>query len=130
MRTNTLDNFLTLYKKLMPKCVVLVKNKERYEEVKHATQTLADLILKEDSNAQIDISPDELTGTSISFSAKSNLIVFDKLQDLCNVLKIADTFEICPLTNGQVYIGLTFEKVFRPAPPIVNGKFQTAKSYK
>lgn len=118
VKDEKIQELLKVYKELMPEGVVLVKNKERYEEVRSIIQEISDFAWDVCESAEIDIRPDELTGASICMEVVTDLFVVDHMDKFCEALKKANNFEIYPRTDGRVGLGLVFKKVFSPAPPI------------
>ena len=115
---DTIDMLLNVYKKLMPETVYLVKNKERYPNIEKTVKAISDMVFNIDEEAMIKVSPDELTGTSLCMEIVTNLFVIDDIDEFCEVLKEATTFEATPFTNGKLHIGFTFEDAWLPAPPV------------
>ena len=118
MDKDSIKQLAKVYESLMPTTIVLAKNKPRFTEAMEAIQKIADLVWDSDEKATINVAPDELTGTSICVNIKTDLFVVDRVMKLCDALCKADTFEVTPLIDGFVGIGITFEKAFVPAPPI------------
>ena len=117
MKKDPIDVLLDYYVEHMPKTVYLMKNPDRYPVVEKAVREIAEMAQVCDSDAKIEIEPDELTGSSLCLTITSNLFVIDEIDKFCAALKEADTFEACPLTNGNVSISMTFEDAWIPAPP-------------
>lgn len=111
------DNLLEWYKKLMPKTVYLTKNKVRYNEALKAISEIVSCTVASDSSAEIKVEPDQLTGTSLCVEINASLVIINMLDKFCTALQKADNFEVIPLTNGNVSLGLTFEDVFVPVFP-------------
>lgn len=118
---DVLDELLACYKKHMPKTAYLMKNPDRYSEVEKAVKAISDFALAIDSNAQVEAKPDELTGSSLCLEITTDLIVVDEIDKFCSAISKADTFEVCPLTNGKIFFGLTFEDAWIPAPAYKGG---------
>lgn len=118
MKDDKIQQLLKVYESKMPKGVVLVKKKERFDEVKQAIQDISDLAWDCDESTVIDVYPDDLTGSAVCVKMIANLLVIDMLDKFCEALKKADTFEVYPRDDGYVGIGITFQDVFDAAPPI------------
>ncbi len=109
-----LDELISFYNKHMPKKVCLMKNPDRYHEVKKAVDKISDFILVGDSDAKISVKPDELTGTSLCLEITTDMIVVDATDKFCDAISKVDTFEFYPLTNGKIFFGISFEDVWMP----------------
>lgn len=112
-----IDRLIEFYQAYMPKNVALVKDKERHVEVEQAIRDVAAFVYESDEQAKITVQPDDLTGSSIIVEIIADLVVIDMVDKFCDALRKADNFEVYAKTNGQVGLGLVFEKVFKPAPP-------------
>lgn len=117
MKKDPIDLLLEEYVRLMPKTAYLMKNPDRYPAVEKAAREIADMALKCDEDAKIEIYPDELTGSALCLKITADVIVMDMIDKFCEALKVADTFETGALTNGQVFMAITFEDAWIPAPP-------------
>ena len=113
-----IDALIAIYHKKMPNNVALVKNKERYDEIECAIKDIAELVLCCDSQAKIDISPDELTGSSVCVTISSSLVVIDIVDKFCDALRKADNFEVYPRSDGSIGLGIVFEDAFKSANPL------------
>ena len=113
-RKDPIDVLLKSYEALMPETAYLKKNPNRYPEVEKAVREIASLALDCDSEAKIEIKPDELTGSSLCLTIVSNLIVIDEIDKFCTSLAKADNFEVCPRTDGTVSLGMCFENAWIP----------------
>ncbi len=116
MKNDSINLLLEEYVRLMPKTSYLMKNPDRYPVVEKATHEIANITLKCDEDAKIEIYPDELTGSSLCLKITADIIVMDMIDKFCEALKVADTFETGALTNSQVFIAMTFEDAWIPAP--------------
>lgn len=112
-----IDALIKFYEDHMPRSVVLVKNKQRYEEIKQAIQDIADFVWNTDKNAIINVTPDDLTGTSICVEIIASLVVIDMVDKFCDALRKANNFEVYPREDGNIGFGLVFENVFDAAQP-------------
>ena len=74
-----IDALLAYYEDHMPKNVILVKNHQRYDETKQAIQDIADFVWETDKNAKINVTPDDLTGSSICVEIIASLVVIDMI---------------------------------------------------
>ena len=109
-----IDALLEAYKKLMPKTAYLMKNPERYLEVEEAVKEISKLALDCDEGAKIEAIPDDLTGTSLCLTITTNLIVIEEIDTFCSALAKANNFEVCPMVDGSVSLGICFENVWIP----------------
>ncbi len=107
-----MKDLIKILQEKMPETTYLAKNKERYNEVKQAIQDIADFAWASDPTAKINVSPDGITGTSIGLEIITDLFIVDCLDKFCDALRKGDTFEVCPRTDGSVYVNITFEDVF------------------
>ncbi|MGN1103414.1 MAG: hypothetical protein ACI4QI_00930 [Candidatus Coproplasma sp.] len=114
---DSLDQLIDVYKKLMPKTVYLMKNKDRYDNAVKAISEITACAVDADQNAKVIVQPDPLTGTSLCLEIVSSLVVVDMIDKFCSALKQADNFEICPRTDGLIVFGVSFNNAFVPAPP-------------
>lgn len=114
-----IDVILKYYEEHMPKVAILKKNNERYDEAKQAIKEIADFVWETDENADIQIMPDELTGTSALMTITTSLVVIDMIDKFCNALSKANNFEICAKKNGMISMGIVFEGVCEAVKPIV-----------
>lgn len=112
-----IDDLLNYYAEHMPETVYLMKNKDRYPAIEKAAKEIAEMAQACDEDADIKIYPDELTGTTLCLDITSTLFTIDCLDKFCKALKMATTFEACPLTNGKLSVGITFQNAWVPAPP-------------
>lgn len=117
MKNDSINLLLEEYVRLMPKTAYLMKNPDKYPAVEKAAREIADMALKCDEDAKIEIYPDELTGSALCLKITADVIVMDMIDKFCEALKVADTFETGALTNGQVFMAITFEDAWIPAPP-------------
>lgn len=111
------DALLAYYEDHMPHNVVLIKNKQRYDETKQAIQDIADFVWATDDNAIINVNPDGLTGSSICVEIIACLVVIDMIDKFCEALRKANNFEAYPRDDGSIGLGIVFEGVFDAAPP-------------
>ena len=114
-RKDPIDALLETYEALMPETAYLKKNPLRFPMIENAVREIASLALDCDSNAQIEIKPDDLTGSSLCLTIISNLIVIDEIDKFCKALAKANNFEVCPRTDGPVSLGMCFEDAWIPA---------------
>ncbi len=114
MKKDPIDILLDAYMRLMPSTAYLKKNPDRYCEVEQAIKEIAQLATDCDSNAKIEIKPDELTGSSLCLTVVSSLIVIDEIDKFCTALAKADSFEVCPRTDGTISLGICFENAWVP----------------
>jgi len=112
-----IDALLAYYEDHMPKNVILVKNHQRYDETKQAIQDIADFVWETDKNAKINVTPDDLTGSSICVEIIASLVVIDMIDKFCDALRKANNFEVYPREDGNIGLGIVFEGVFDAAPP-------------
>lgn len=117
MKRDLIDELLDKYVERMPHTVYLMKNAERYPLIEKAVKEIADMAFLCDSRAKIDIHPDDLTGTTLCLDITASLFVVDMIDKFCDLLKLASTFEACPLTTGDVSVSMTFQDAWIPAPP-------------
>lgn len=117
MEKGKIDELLEYYVKHMPKMSYLMKNKERYEVIEKSVREISEIALEADKKAKIKIFPDDLTGCTLCMEITASLFVVDKIDKFCTTLKVADTFEVCSLTNGDVSASLTYKDAWMPAPP-------------
>lgn len=117
MKSDKIDELLDYYVEHMPSTVYLVKNGNRYPIIEKAVREITEMALLYDSNAKIDIRPDELTGTTLCLYITSSLFVIDEIDKFCSSLKTANTFEVCALTTGDISVSLTFKDAWVAAPP-------------
>ncbi len=117
MNKDKIDELLDYYVEHMPRTAYLVKNAERYPLIEKAVKEIADMAFLCDSRAKIDIHPDDLTGTTLCLDITASLFVVDMIDKFCDLLKLASTFEACPLTTGDVSVSMTFQDAWIPAPP-------------
>lgn len=117
MGNKEMDKIMKFYREYMPKEVYLMKNAKRYPLIEKATKEISELVLTYDQGAEIDIRPDELTGSTLCLSIKADLIVIDMVDKFCEALKTANTFEVCALTDGRASMNMTFQNAWVPAPP-------------
>lgn len=101
----------------LPKGVVLVKNKERYEEIKQAIQDIADAIWEYDEEAKVAVEQDELIGTCMLAEFVTDCLGITNTQLFCKGLQKATTMDVTPLVDGKIKIGFTFEDAYSPADP-------------
>ncbi|MCD8372515.1 MAG: hypothetical protein LUD27_04350 [Clostridia bacterium] len=112
-----IDALLTVYKHLMPETVYLIKNKERYPIIMDAINDLIEYTQSYNDDTKISIKPDELIGTSLFCEIETVVFSVNNMSRFLNILKEADTIEVCPLTNGNVSVCISFKDAFVPAPP-------------
>ncbi len=112
-----IEAIIAYYEENMPQNVILVKNHKRYDEVKQAIQDIADFVWDTDESAQINVNPDDLTGSSICVEIIASLVVIDMIDKFCNALRKANNFEVYPREDGNIGLGIVFEGVYDPAPP-------------
>jgi len=117
IKKDEVDSFMEYYKQHMPKTIVLAKNKPRYDEVMKAIEDISNFVWETDSNADIDVYPDDLTGCAMCVKIVASLVVIEMVDKFCEALGKANNFEIYPRTDGNVCLGIVFEDVFKPAPP-------------
>lgn len=117
MKRDKIDELLDYYVEHMPTTVYLVKNKDRYPIIEKAVKEIAEMALLYDGDAKIEIRPDELTGSALCLYITSSLFVVDEIDKFCSALKVANTFEACALTSGDVSISLTFQDAWISVPP-------------
>lgn len=117
MKQDPIDVLLDEYVKLMPETSYLMKNPDRYPTVEKAAREIADMALTCDADAQIEIRPDELTGSSLCLRITADLFTIDMIDKFCESLKVANTFEAGALMDGRVFVAMTFEDAWIPAPP-------------
>ena len=116
MKKDPIDALLDAYVTLMPKTAYLMLNKERYDEATAAIKEICEMAQLYDKDAKFDIHKDDLVGTSLNLSITSDLFVIDMIDKFCDSLRVANTFEVNPLTNGKISISMTFQNVYIPAP--------------
>ncbi len=116
-KRDKIDELLDYYVEHMPSTVYLEKNKDRYPIVEKAVREISEMALLYDSSAKIEIRPDELTGTTLCLYITSCLFVIEEIDKFCASLKVANTFEACALTTGDISVSLTFQDAWVPIPP-------------
>lgn len=115
-KQDEIDALLSYYKDHMPKNVVLTPNHERFNEAEQAVQDIMNFVWETDENAQVNIAPDELTGSSVCVEITASLVVIDMVDKFCSALQKANNFEVYPREDGNIGLGIVFEDVFVPAP--------------
>lgn len=114
---DSLDKFVEYLEEIIPDTTYLTKNKKRYDEVKEAIQQIADFAWGVDESADIDVKPDEITGTCMLMTIRTNIFIVDEMDKFCKALQKADTIDAAALDDGRISLGLTFENVFELLPP-------------
>lgn len=114
---DSLTELIEIYDKVMPEKVCLMKNPERYHVVANAVSKIGKMAISHDKDSKIEITRDDLTGSSVCMSIITDLFVVEDINGFCDALREANTFEANPRTDGKIQIGLVFEDVWRPAPP-------------
>ena len=109
-----IDALLESYKTLMPKTAYLRKNPKRHSEVEEAVKEISKLALDCDKDAKIEAIPDDLAGTSLCLTITTNLIVIEEIDTFCTALAKANNFEVCPMVDGSISLGICFEDVWVP----------------
>lgn len=112
-----LDELIEIYDELMPDRVCLMKNPDRYPDVMDAVSEIKRIAKACDKGAKIEITHDDLTGTSLCMDIVADLFTVDAIKEFCNALKKADGFEANPRTDGKIQIGVIFEDAWMPVPP-------------
>lgn len=110
-----IDKLLWYYEELMPRTTFLKKNKDKYPIIEKAVRELADIATTYDEDSVIKITPDKLVGTTLCLDIETNLLAVEDMDRICKSLKYADTLEICPLTDGNVSVSMTFQDAWVPA---------------
>lgn len=116
-RKDGIDVLLAYYEEHMPETSLLIKNQTRYDEVKEAAQCIIDFVKETDNNAIINMSTDDITGSSICLEITASLIVIDMVDKFCDALRVADNFEVCPKADGSIMLGIVFERMYNTAEP-------------
>lgn len=116
-KKDEIDELLAFYEEHMPKTVYLMKNPDRYPIIENAVKEISEMARACDADAKIKIYPDDLTGSTLCLEITSSLFVIDVIDKFCDALKVANTFEACPLTTGDVSVSMTFQDAWIPAPP-------------
>ena len=111
-----IEALLSLYRAKMPKTVYLMRNEPRYSAVKHEIDGFVKTVLAEDPDAEVMVEPDELTGSSISVSVITDLLVLSDTHSLLPLFALADNIEVCARTDGRCYFDLSFQNCYKPAP--------------
>jgi|GEM_PF-1914343 len=122
--------FWKWFDKIRPSTVYLIKDKQKYDAFRCATETICTFALESNpDNTSISIRQDELLSTSICVEITTDLIVFENMRSLCDALEKVDNMEIVATTKSQAIIGLVFEEVYYFAPPTDDPFPEMAKGY-
>ncbi len=113
----TLKALLEYIKKHLPKTVYLTKNKGRYEEILHDIDELISFVTKEDKEVTYKVYTDELLGCCLNLEFECTIFSVSDMKKFGELIKKANTFEVCAKTNGELYLAFTFEDAFVPYDP-------------
>lgn len=111
-----IDEIIDVYRELMPETAYLVINEKRYNEAMAAIKEIREIVEEYDKDVVCKVEKGELIGTTLHLEITSDMCVIDKIDKFCNALKVANVFEITPLTTGKVSLAISFYDVYRPAP--------------
>lgn len=113
---DALDKLLNFINDNRPETGYLMKNDKKYPAIENAINEITELAKLCDEDCEISIETDEIVGTSVLLSIKTNYFVVDEIDKFCKALKEADTIDVSPLEDGRVEIGLTFQDAYAICP--------------
>lgn len=112
-----IDSLLAFYEAHMPHDVYLMRNKERYDEIKNAIDTIKQFVSTIESDAEFTISKDELIGTSLCLEVVCTLLSMTEVDKFCVAIKKADSIDITPRADGMLSVVFGFNDAYLPAKP-------------
>jgi|GEM_PF-2856690 len=111
-----IDTLLKEYKDKMPKEVALVINKERYEQIMLAIDTLTTLILDSTPDAIFEIRQGGMNPKDIFFTAITDEVVVKDNNALAAAIVVGENFEIYQHKKGKIMLSIKFRGAYSAAP--------------
>ena len=108
---NAFDALLGFFASL-PKSTLKMINPNKYVLMLKTASDLANLLKENTESGEVNIEVDE-TFNSGYVSVQLEYLIIESPTVYANIIKNADNFEICPLTNGNIQLDLTFHSVLK-----------------
>ena len=128
MKINPKDDFSSFMKKLLdskPAMTYFVLNRDKKDLISVSAQTIIDIVRRSVDDLEIQVSPDELVGTSLELTfILGDGETFgipptvgkrpDDFKNFCAALSVADSFDAYPRTDGKFQVDISYHQAFHP----------------
>lgn len=115
-KPDEIDALISVIEKKMPDTVYLMRNPERYDTIVSAMGELRNYIATIEDDATFKVTRAGLVGEDLALDVTCTLLAISEVDRFCNAIKVADTIDVEPLTNGDLHIVFGFKHAYVPAP--------------
>lgn len=96
----------------LPKSTIKILNVERYQQMLQTAAKLTDLLKESYLDGEINIEVDQIFNIG-SINIELNSLEINNTDIFAELIRRADNFEVCPLTNGNVELNIVFQSVLK-----------------
>lgn len=97
----------------LPKSTIKMLNVERYRQMLQTAAKLTDLLKASYMEGEINIEVDQIFNIG-SINIELNSLEINNTDVFAELIREADNFEVCSLTNGNVELNIVFQSVLKP----------------
>ena len=115
-KPDEIDALISMVEKKMSDTVYLMRNPERYDVIVSAMSELKKYITTIEDDATFEVMRTGLVGEDLSLDVTCALLSISEVDGFCSAIKVADTIDVEPLSNGDLHIVFGFRRAYIPAP--------------